>query len=163
MNEARSNTYEFDQFRLDPVKRLLKNRSGETVALSPKVFDLLLYLVTHGGRVVDKDELMSAVWTDTIVEESNLSQNVSILRRALGEKRGEHQFIATIPGKGYKFVSEVRAINGNSEPSGKEAVEIETDPLKSDTPQKIAGRASRFRILSLTVLCVLGLGLFGFY
>ena len=161
MNESQSQIYEFDEFRVDAAKRLLTNGKGENVALSPKVFDLLLYLVTHGGRVIDKDELMAAIWTDTIVEESNLSQNVSILRRALGEKRGEHHFLATIPGRGYKFVSEVREINNNSESSAKDAVNIER--LKSDARQTIVKRFSRYRTLVLSVLCLLGISLFGLY
>ena len=156
MDGSQPQIYEFDVFRVDTAKRLLTNGKGENVALSPKVFDLLIYLVTHSGRVVDKDELMSAIWPDTIVEESNLSQNVSILRRNLGEKRGEHQFLATIPGRGYKFVSEVRGINRNSELSTKDRTEIKVEPL-------IGERVRRFWPVAFLVLCVLGLSMFGFY
>ncbi len=107
MQESQSHIYEFGDFRVDATKRLLLHHDGEPVPLTPKVFDTLLYLVEHNGKVLDKDELMSAIWADTIVEENNLSQNISILRRILGEKRGEHRFIATIPGRGFKFVAEV--------------------------------------------------------
>ena len=161
MSEAQIQIYEFDEFRVDARKRLLINQKGETIALSPKVFDLLLYLVTNGGRIIDKDELMAAIWSDTIVEESNLSQNVSILRRALGEKRGEHQFLATIPGRGYKFVAEVREIDDDLEPSAKAAVEIER--FEFDVSPTIAGRKSRYRTFILSVLCLLGIGSLGFY
>lgn len=107
--EAVSTSYEFDAFRVDTGKRLLFGAGGETIPLTPKVFDTLLYLVMHGGRLIEKDELMSAIWTDTFVEENNLNKNISVLRRILGENRNEHRFIATVPGKGYKFVAEVRS------------------------------------------------------
>ena len=113
MNEPQTRIYEFGEFRLDAVKRLLLQ--GEEISpLMPKAFETLLYLVRNGGRVIDKDELMREVWTDTIVEENNLSQNISILRRVLGEKKSEHRFIVTVPGKGFKFVAEVRAVNESS-------------------------------------------------
>jgi TolB-like protein len=76
--------------------------------LTAKAFDTLVYLVEHEGVVLHKDELMRAVWADTVVEENNLNQNISILRRALGEQRGDHRYIATVPGLGYKFVASVR-------------------------------------------------------
>ena len=107
MKQSQTHSYEFGDFRLDTSKRLLLQRDGGQIPLTPKVFDTLLYLVEHAGKIIEKDELMSAIWADTIVEENNLSQNISILRRVLGEKRGEHRFIATIPGHGFKFVAEV--------------------------------------------------------
>jgi len=110
MHEPQAHIYEFGDFRVDAVKRLLLWSDGEQIPLTPKVFDTLLYLVRHAGRVIEKDELMSEIWADTVVEENNLSQNISILRRILGEKRGEHRFIATIPGKGFKFVAEVSKV-----------------------------------------------------
>ena len=128
MNESQTQNFEFGKFRVDADKRLLLENGGDIVPLTPKVFDLLLYLVSHSGTVIEKDELMREIWTDTIVEESDLSQNISILRRVLREKRGEHQFIATIPGKGYKFVAEVersKAISAEVEeekPSASEAI-----------------------------------------
>src|SRR5436305_2199117 len=100
--------YEFGDFRLDTVKRQLLRRGGQTVPLTPRVFDTLLYLVRHPGKVLGKDELMRAVWPDAVVEENNLNQNVSTLRRALGESRGEHRYILTVPGRGYRFVAEVK-------------------------------------------------------
>jgi DNA-binding winged helix-turn-helix (wHTH) protein/TolB-like protein/tetratricopeptide (TPR) repeat protein len=111
MSGLQTQNYEFGEFRVDAVKRRLSRANGTIIPLTPKVFDLLLYLVQNNGRVIEKDELMLEVWPDTIVEESNLSQNVSILRRVLGEKRGEHQFIVTVPGRGYKFVAEVGKVD----------------------------------------------------
>lgn len=110
MAESESQIYEFGEFRIDPVMRLLTKGGGEPLQLTPKVFDTLLYLVRSGGRVIEKDELMQAIWPDTIVEENNLSQNISILRRTLGEKAGEGRFISTVAGRGFRFVAEVRAV-----------------------------------------------------
>lgn len=107
MADRYTQIYEFGGFRLDTAKRLLLNGVDEIMPLMPKAFDTLHYLVRHSGRVIDKDELMSEIWTDTIVEENNLTQNISILRRVFGEKPGEHRFIVTVPGHGYKFVAEV--------------------------------------------------------
>lgn len=98
--------YKFGEFRLEVGKRLLLRR-GEPVSLTPKVFETLLQLVRHRGRVIAKDDLMKAVWPDTVVEENNLNQNISVLRRVLGESRGQHRYIATIPGKGYHFLASV--------------------------------------------------------
>lgn len=103
-NEA---TYQFDAFELDPVRRLLL-RDGKPIALKPKVLETLLVLVRNSGRVMDKDELMQQVWPDTIVEEVNLAHNISVLRKALGQKSDENRFIITVPGKGYGFVGEVK-------------------------------------------------------
>jgi DNA-binding winged helix-turn-helix (wHTH) protein/tetratricopeptide (TPR) repeat protein len=99
--------YEFGAFRVDPGKRLLL-RDGQPVALTAKAFDTLLALIENRGRVLEKDELMRLVWPDTVVEESNLSQNVFTLRRVLGEQPHEHRYIATVPRRGYQFVAEVR-------------------------------------------------------
>jgi len=110
MHEPQAHIYAFENFHVDASKRLLIKGSHENVPLMPKAFDTLLYLVQHSGELIEKDELMREIWTDTIVEENNLTQNISILRRLLGEKQGEHRFIATIPGRGYKFVAEVREV-----------------------------------------------------
>ncbi len=99
----------FGDFRLHAAKRLLLRRDGKPVSLTPKAYETLAYLVERAGAVVDKDELMRAIWPDTAVEENNLTQNVSLLRRALGERRGEHRYIATVPGRGYQFVAGVQA------------------------------------------------------
>jgi DNA-binding winged helix-turn-helix (wHTH) protein/TolB-like protein len=107
VNKPTSELYEFGEFRLDCGRRLLLQRDGRVVALTPKALDILIYLLEHRGVPVSKDDLMSAVWPDTVVEESNLSQNIYTLRRALGEDRGEHRYIATLPGRGYQFVAAV--------------------------------------------------------
>jgi Tol biopolymer transport system component/DNA-binding winged helix-turn-helix (wHTH) protein len=108
--------YEFGPFRLDVDERLLM-RDGRMTPLPPKVFDTLLVLVENSGRVVSKDELMQSLWPDTFVEESNLTQNISQLRRALGDGASDAQYIETIPKRGYRFVAGVQslAVNGVSE------------------------------------------------
>jgi DNA-binding winged helix-turn-helix (wHTH) protein/Tfp pilus assembly protein PilF len=98
--------YAFDDFCLDVAARAL-SRSGAPVSLTPRVFDTLLHLLERSGELVDKDELMQAVWPSRVVEENNLNQAISALRRALGEVRGEHRYILTVPGRGYRFVAEV--------------------------------------------------------
>ena len=107
LDRSHTSFYEFGPFRLDPVKRLLL-RNGESVPLTQKAFDTLLVLVRNSERVVHKDELMGLVWPDTIVEENNLTQSISMLRRALGESRKDHKYIVTIQGQGYRFVADVK-------------------------------------------------------
>ena len=83
-------------------------REGAAVPLPPKAFDTLLLLVRNSGRILSKEELMKAIWPDTFVEEASLAQNISVLRRALGEAAGERQYIETIPRRGYRFLPQVK-------------------------------------------------------
>src|SRR5215831_14231407 len=110
MNQQPKPIYEFGPYRLDAAERLL-SRDGEVVPLQPKVFDLLLALVERHGRLLEKDELLKAVWPDAIVEEVNLANNISILRKTLSEN-GE-RYIETAPKRGYRFVASVREIAAN--------------------------------------------------
>src|SRR6185436_4226208 len=96
-------------FRIDPLKRRLL-RDGDVLRLTPKAFDLLLVLVEEGGKTIEKDELLDRVWPGTAVEENNLNQNITALRKSLGDSRQESQYIGTIPGIGYRFVAEVRRV-----------------------------------------------------
>jgi Tol biopolymer transport system component/DNA-binding winged helix-turn-helix (wHTH) protein len=96
--------HEFGPFRLELARRLLF-RQDQVVPLTPKVLHTLLVLVENSGRVVSKDELMKAVWPDTFVEEGNLTQNISTLRKVLGENPGDHIYIETVPKQGYRFIS----------------------------------------------------------
>ncbi len=109
MPEENTQFYEFGPFRLDAQKRLLF-RGGEIVPLKPKAFDTLLALVEEHDRVLEKDELMRRIWPDTVVEEGNLTFNISNLRKALGDDPQLHRYIVTIPGKGYRFVAGVELI-----------------------------------------------------
>lgn len=101
---------EFGPFHLDFERRLLW-RGKDLIPLPPKALDTLLVLVQHKSEVVSKDELMKEVWSDAFVEEANLAQNIHILRRVLGETVDEHRYIVTVPGRGYRFVAEVREIS----------------------------------------------------
>src|ERR1035441_9356063 len=91
--------YQFDEFELFPNQAALW-RAGVRVPLMPKPFATLLVLVERSGETVSKDELLAEVWNGTAVEENNLTQSISTLRKVLGEKRGENRFIATEPGNG---------------------------------------------------------------
>src|SRR5271165_6399947 len=101
--------YEFGPFRVDPEKETLV-RSGEPVPLTPKTFQILLVLVRHSKELVTKDDLMKAVWPDTFVEEANLSRNIFMLRKALGESSKDHHYIITVPGRGYRLAESVRLV-----------------------------------------------------
>jgi Tol biopolymer transport system component/DNA-binding winged helix-turn-helix (wHTH) protein len=98
--------YQFGPFRLDAEKRVLL-REGEVVPLKPKAFDTLFVLVQNHGQVLEKDDLMERLWPDSEVEESNLPQHISALRKAFGESPNERLYIVTVPGRGYRFAAEV--------------------------------------------------------
>jgi len=101
--------YRFDDFLLDAEEGVLY-REGDPVQLTRKVFDLLLLLVRSGGRVLNHDEIINTLWSDTSVEQGNLKQSVYVLRRALGELPEENRFIKTLPKRGYRFLADVRAL-----------------------------------------------------
>ena len=98
--------YRFGPFHLDVRERRL-SRGGEVIPLRLKVFDTLLVLVENAGRLVTKQELLDTVWPETTVEENNLNHNVSVLRKALGEKATGQQYIETVPRVGYRFAAPV--------------------------------------------------------
>src|SRR4051794_15254208 len=106
--------YEFGDFRADILKRQLR-RDGVALQLTAKAFDTLAALIANHGVTLTKTELMNSVWGETAVEENNLTQQISTLRRALGERAGDHKFIVTVPGSGYCFVAPVRGIRADRE------------------------------------------------
>jgi len=106
--------YLFDSFRVDVNERLLFKDNRE-VSLTPKVFDTLLVLLENSSHVMTKKELMQQVWPDSFVEENNLAQNISILRKALGKTHEGEDYIQTVPKRGYRFVGAVRATGGEEE------------------------------------------------
>jgi Tol biopolymer transport system component/DNA-binding winged helix-turn-helix (wHTH) protein len=119
--------YEFGPFRVDTVKYVL-TRDGEVAPLNLKAFEILLALIENRGQVLEKNELLQRVWPDTVVEENNLARNISALRKALDEHPNEHQYILTVPGRGYRFVATVREVDGASE----DLITLSTDELKVD-------------------------------
>jgi DNA-binding winged helix-turn-helix (wHTH) protein/TolB-like protein/Tfp pilus assembly protein PilF len=114
MSATQPPIYEFGPFRVDPVRRRLL-RADEEIHLKPKVFDTLLVLVESEGHLIGKEELMHAVWPDTAVEENNLTQNISVLRKTFGERPEDHRYIVTVPGQGYRFVADVAQSIGDDE------------------------------------------------
>ena len=104
-------TYAFEGFRLDAQRRVLCRANGEPLPLAPKALDTLLYFVQHRGELLHKGALLDAIWPHVIVEENNLNQSISMLRRVLGERPGEHRYIVTEPGRGYRFVAPVLEVS----------------------------------------------------
>jgi len=99
--------YEFDSFRIDTRERLLL-QDDEPIPLLPKAFDTLLVLVQNSGEVLDKDYLLKEVWPDSVVEENNLAQAISEIRKALSEGAKDQRFIVTVRSRGYRFAAEVK-------------------------------------------------------
>ena len=98
--------FHFEHFRVDPRSRQLFC-DDLVVPITPKAFDTLLYLLRNPRRVISREQLLEGVWPGLYIEENNLTHNIFLIRKALGEKPGDHRFIVTIPGSGYKFVPEV--------------------------------------------------------
>ena len=121
------NLYEFGPFRLDAGERLLLC-NGQPVSLTPKAFDVLLTLVEHHGRLLEKEELFKAVWPDTFVEESNLTSNITLIRKALNENGAGEQYIKTVPKRGYRFVAAVREV----QPEFQNRLNVEEEVSSSD-------------------------------
>ena len=161
MQAAPPHVYEFGDFRLDTTKRLLRRLDGTPVSLTPRVFETLLYMVEHHDTVLDKEQLMDAVWPDSIVEENNLSQNISTLRRIFGETPSSHDYIVTVPGRGYRFVAEVneRTDNGiagmNDQATPPTPPENRTESAIAKDRQRLPGKTGRllaFAVLGVIVL-----------
>jgi pimeloyl-ACP methyl ester carboxylesterase/DNA-binding winged helix-turn-helix (wHTH) protein/class 3 adenylate cyclase len=119
MKDAPKIIYQFGKFSLDADERLLFD-GNDTISLTPKVFDTLLLLIENGGHVLSKEEIMERVWTDSFVEENNLAQNISILRKALGETANT-KFIETVSKRGYRFIVPVQTI----EPEENDSITVE--------------------------------------
>src|SRR6185436_17114995 len=153
MPEESGRFYEFEDFRLDLATKTLL-RENEPVPLTPKVFDTLQFLVEHAGRLVEKDELMQAIWHDRFVEESNLTFNIKMLRRALKDDAQQPRFIETMPRRGYRFIAHVTI--GSVQDSAEVASEAPSTLSATKTRRKfrwaIAGAA-------LILGCVLIVGL----
>ena len=143
-------SYEFGPFRLDPENRILL-RDGQPVSLTPKVFDTLVLLVERSGRLVSKDELMTAIWPDSFVEESNLTQTVFMIRKALGETGSDQRYITTVPGRGYRFAADVKQVPGN----GDAAAGTSSSALPSDAHSVVKKSVPRRRQVVVRVAIVL--------
>jgi TolB-like protein/DNA-binding winged helix-turn-helix (wHTH) protein/tetratricopeptide (TPR) repeat protein len=169
MQATPAHVYEFGDFRLDTAKRHLRRLDGTTVPLTPRVFETLLYMVEHHDTVLDKERLMEAVWPDSIVEENNLSQNISTLRRIFGETPGSHGYIVTVPGRGYRFVAKVseRTDDGAATVKADEAasptsLENRTEAATAKGRQRLPGKTAgplALAVLGVIVLAVAFLAL----
>jgi TolB-like protein/DNA-binding winged helix-turn-helix (wHTH) protein/tetratricopeptide (TPR) repeat protein len=110
-SKGRRTIYEFGEFRLDDKRRVLQSRTaGQPLQVTGRVFDTLLYFIERPGELLDKRGLMQALWPNVVVEEANLTQTIHTLRRVLGERPDEHRYIVTVPGRGYRFVADVRTV-----------------------------------------------------
>jgi DNA-binding winged helix-turn-helix (wHTH) protein/TolB-like protein/Tfp pilus assembly protein PilF len=147
----------FDGYQLDAATRTLTDPEGRPVKLLPKAFDILTYLIGNNRRVVTKDELLASLWPDTVVEENNLTQNISSLRRALGEKPQDNRFIATIPGRGYRFVANVRP------PASAAAASGEPDSASRSGSRSPSLTGSRWLGLATLGVALAGILAAGFY
>src|SRR5437764_1793611 len=162
MQTTTAHLYEFGDFRLDTAKRVLRQLDGTTVPVTPRVFETLLYMVEHHDTVLDKERLMEAVWPDSIVEENNLSQNISTLRRIFCETPGSHSYIVTVPGRGYRFVAQVREQTDNDsatveaeEATGPTSPENEAEAATVKGRQRLPDKTGR--TLAVAVLGVIAL------
>ncbi len=106
--------YAFGPFVLDQVKRTLW-RGDRLVPITSKTFDVLVVLLEHRDHVVSKDELLNRVWPDTAVNENNLARQISSLRRVLGQRPDQHDFVVTVPGNGYRFVANVQNVRDRTQ------------------------------------------------
>lgn len=182
---AATRCYQFGPFRLDTEKRLLV-RDGVPVTLTPKTYETLLALICHRGRVIEKSELMEILWPDSFVEENNLNQNISALRKALGERPEEPRYIKTVPGRGYRFVADVSEVVEEEEDESKggepcqqlplseegETIQLlETSEAPSDAEgpaqQKSSAAKTKTRwlnpMLFIALAVLLSVGLLGYY
>lgn len=149
--------YEFGDFSLDLSEKVLLHE-GSAVPLTPKVFDTLKLLVENAGHLLDKEELIQTIWPDRFVEEGNLTFNIKMLRKALGDAAAEPRFIETVPRRGYRFIAEVREISRENGPR--------VTSLSSAPP---FGRPSadyhkpKAILLSASSVLIIGAALFGYW
>jgi TolB-like protein/DNA-binding winged helix-turn-helix (wHTH) protein/lipoprotein NlpI len=139
MSSLTSNLYEFGEFHLDAQSRVLR-RGGTAVALTPKAFEVLLLLIQNAGRIVTKDELMKGVWAESFVEESNLTQTIFMVRKALDET-ADRRYILTVQGQGYRFLVPVTETPNS-------VAETEAPEIEGPVPPSSAGSAPQIQLHS---------------
>src|SRR5881392_3686100 len=160
MSQQNTQFYEFGPFRLEPQKRLLF-RGQEVIKLAPKSFDTLLALVERHGQVLEKDELMKRLWPDSYVEEGNLTLNISNLRKALGENPQQHEYIVTVPGRGYQFVARVKELAESEELARAERITAPTAVVagKQEVAHGVTSSSARRFPLPALLICALVIAL----
>ena len=169
--------YEFGPFRLNLAEHQL-SRDGRAVPLTPKVFDTLRILVENSGHMLEKDELMKAVWADSFVEEGNLTRNISTLRAALGEDDEDHRYIETVPKRGYRFVAKVtefdedveliveektraRVVIDENGPPGNDRRIVAVDQRALPTGRRLAVAVKHHLGIAVLAVLVLGVAVLG--
>jgi DNA-binding winged helix-turn-helix (wHTH) protein/Tfp pilus assembly protein PilF/TolB-like protein len=163
MSHQPKHLYEFGPFQLNVVERLLL-RNREPVSLSPKAFDLLLALVESHGHLLEKDELLRHLWPDMFVEEANLSYNISLIRKALGESGNGQKFIETVPKHGYRFVAEVRITDTKDEGQGETVKRQDEDMVKEiATPYRRSALSPRWFLGISAILLVLTVAVYFYW
>lgn len=150
--------FHFSGYILDPGSRQLFSPEGEIVPLSSRAFDTLLVLVERRGETLSKSELIQAVWPGVVVEENNLNQAISSIRRALGDNRSRNRFIQTIPGRGYCFVAETELLEEEAElnvaasaeeaPGGEVILPAQDEVGERNVNRRSASAAERSRVRS---------------
>jgi len=159
MTGAGKQLYEFGSYRMDPERGLLF-RGSEQIALTAKAFETLLILVRNAEQVVSKDEFMRALWPDTFVEEANLMQHISMVRKALGESPQDHRYIVTLPGRGYRFAERVRII---AQEMGTPAQGVNLESGTAVAPRKRLSWRPATAGLLLAIALVAGLVVAGYF
>ena len=160
MSKQKRQVYEFDNFRLDAGERLLW-RDGEPVMLPSKAFDLLLVLIENKGRLVDKKELYQKVWADQVVEDSNLTVQMSAIRKALSDRDPQRnpRYIATVAGRGYRFVADVASLDEDrvateTETVARIVVEREETSDAEPLPQAVSSRRTALAVGVVSLIAV---------
>lgn len=169
-NTAKSTIYEFGEFRLDAEsRRLFVRETGALVALQPKAFELLLFLIESRGEILTKSEILEAVWAESFVEEANLSQTIFVLRKALSDDRKNPRFIVTVPNRGYRFIAKVENISEavapeNPEPqisdSKIQKPDSETRKPKPKTRKPLSATAF---LIAVPLILLFGFGIYYFW
>ena len=168
-----STFYEFGPFRLDPAEGQLV-RDGRPLPLTPKAFDLLVLLVENPGRLLTKEDLMRRLWPDSFVEEANLAQNISTIRKALaqsGNGSAGSDYIETVPKRGYRFVAEVKRIVAADGPAPGEAQPVEPKlgasagtesavEARREAPLPKKGRSRSWLVAAAALVATAALGAF---
>lgn len=161
--------FRFGEFEVDTLARSVK-RQEKLVPLNRRAFDVLLCFVQEPGRVLSKDELLRHVWADVYVDENSLTQSISVLRRALEDKPGEHNYIVTLPGRGYQFICPVEALQADGRaPAGGDGGEMAADErmtgtgatIEENEPKRLAGLRRRMAAALAALVVVAAAGLAG--
>ncbi|HLK21041.1 MAG TPA: winged helix-turn-helix domain-containing protein [Bryobacteraceae bacterium] len=153
--------YEFGPFRLDPQRHALF-KTGQPVSLPPKAFDILTLLLERRDALVSKTDLLSRIWPHAFVEENNLAQHVSLLRKTLGETRENPQYIETLPRIGYRFIGEVREVQDGRENGISPAAVLLPGVAAPESGPRRANLHRTFLLLPAAALALAGLGIFLF-